>query len=69
VWGIHVVSPEEKRKVQWEGFAEKEGFTEMILIKVTTVFDVVVDTQKATIHNTRVCASYNLAFCRKQLNE
>ena len=30
VWGImgnHVVSPEEeKERLQWEGFAEKEGF-------------------------------------------
>ena len=27
VWGIHVVSPEEeKESLQWEGFAEKEGF-------------------------------------------
>jgi len=22
----HVVSPEEKERLQWEGFAEKEGF-------------------------------------------
>ena len=27
VWGIHVVSPEEeKERLQWKGFAEKEGF-------------------------------------------
>jgi len=27
VWGIHVVSPEEEKgRLQWEGFAEKEGF-------------------------------------------
>jgi len=27
VWGIRVVSPkEEKERLQWEGFAEKEGF-------------------------------------------
>jgi len=27
VWGNHVVSPEEeKERLQWEGFAEKEGF-------------------------------------------
>jgi len=27
VWGIHAVSPEEeKERLQWEGFAEKEGF-------------------------------------------
>ena len=27
VWGYHVVSPEEeKERLQWEGFAEKEGF-------------------------------------------
>jgi len=27
VWGIHVVSPEEeKERLHWEGFAEKEGF-------------------------------------------
>jgi len=27
VWGIHVVSPEEeKERLQWERFAEKEGF-------------------------------------------
>jgi len=27
VWGIIVVSPEEeKERLQWEGFAEKEGF-------------------------------------------
>jgi len=27
VWGIHVVSPEEeKERMQWEGFAEKECF-------------------------------------------
>jgi len=27
VWGIHVVSlEEEKERLQWEGFAEKEGF-------------------------------------------
>jgi len=27
VWGIHVVSPEEeKEKLRWEGFAEKEDF-------------------------------------------
>jgi len=27
VWGIHVISPEEeKERLQWEGFAEKEGF-------------------------------------------
>jgi len=27
IWGIHVVSPEEeKEKLQWEGFAEKEDF-------------------------------------------
>ena len=27
VWGIHVVSPEEeKERLRWEGFAEKEGF-------------------------------------------
>jgi len=27
VWGIHVVSAEEeKERLQWEGFAEKEGF-------------------------------------------
>jgi len=27
VWGIHVVSPEEKKeRLRWEGFAEKEGF-------------------------------------------
>jgi len=26
-WGIHVVSPEEeKERLRWEGFAEKEGF-------------------------------------------
>ena len=26
VWGIHVVSPEEEKdRLQWEGFAEKEG--------------------------------------------
>ena len=24
--GNHVVSPEEKESLQWEGFAEKEGF-------------------------------------------
>jgi len=25
IWGIHVVSPEEeKERLQWEGFAEKE---------------------------------------------
>jgi len=24
--GHHVVSPEEKERLQWEGFAEKEGF-------------------------------------------
>jgi len=24
--GNHVVSPEEKERLQWEGFAEKEGF-------------------------------------------
>ena len=24
--GKHVVSPEEKERLQWEGFAEKEGF-------------------------------------------
>ena len=28
VWGIHVVSPEEeKERLQWEGFAEKEGLS------------------------------------------
>jgi len=27
VWGIHVVSPEEeKERLQWEGFAQKECF-------------------------------------------
>ena len=27
VWGIIVVSPEEeKERLQWKGFAEKEGF-------------------------------------------
>jgi len=27
MWGIHVVSPEEeKERLRWEGFAEKEGF-------------------------------------------
>jgi len=27
VWGIRVVSPEEeKERLRWEGFAEKEGF-------------------------------------------
>jgi len=27
VWGNHVVSPaEDKERLQWEGFAEKEGF-------------------------------------------
>jgi len=27
VWGIHVVSPEEKKeRLRWEGLAEKEGF-------------------------------------------
>jgi len=27
VWGIHVVSPEEeKERLRWEGFTEKEGF-------------------------------------------
>ena len=27
VWGIHAVSPEEeKERLWWEGFAEKEGF-------------------------------------------
>jgi len=27
VWGNYVVSPEEeKERLQWEGFAEKEGF-------------------------------------------
>jgi len=27
VWGIHVLSAEEeKERLQWEGFAEKEGF-------------------------------------------
>ena len=27
VWGNHVISPEEeKERLQWEGFAEKEGF-------------------------------------------
>jgi len=26
-WGIHIVSPEEeKERLRWEGFAEKEGF-------------------------------------------
>ena len=26
-WGIHVISPEEeKERLRWEGFAEKEGF-------------------------------------------
>jgi len=24
--GNHLVSPEEKERLQWEGFAEKEGF-------------------------------------------
>jgi len=24
--GNHVVSPEEKERLQWEGFEEKEGF-------------------------------------------
>jgi len=24
--GNHVVSPEEEERLQWEGFAEKEGF-------------------------------------------
>ena len=24
--GNHVVSPEEKERLQWEGFAENEGF-------------------------------------------
>ena len=24
--GNHVVSPEEEKRLQWEGFAEKEGF-------------------------------------------
>jgi len=24
--GNHVVSPEERERLQWEGFAEKEGF-------------------------------------------
>jgi len=24
--GNHVVRPEEKERLQWEGFAEKEGF-------------------------------------------
>ena len=28
VWGIHVVSPEEEKdRLQWEGFAEKEGLS------------------------------------------
>jgi len=27
VWGNYIVSPEEeKERLQWEGFAEKEGF-------------------------------------------
>ena len=27
MWGIHVVNPEEeKERLRWEGFAEKEGF-------------------------------------------
>jgi len=27
VWGIHVVNPEEeKERLRWEGFAEREGF-------------------------------------------
>jgi len=26
VWGIHVVSPEEKERLWWKGFVEKEGF-------------------------------------------
>jgi len=27
VWGIRVVNPEEeKERLRWEGFAEKEGF-------------------------------------------
>jgi len=25
--GNHVVSPEERERLQWEGFAEKEGLT------------------------------------------
>jgi len=25
-WGINVVGPEGKERLQWEGFAEKEGF-------------------------------------------
>ena len=31
-WGIHVVSPEEeKERLRWEGFAEKEGFKPVFL--------------------------------------
>jgi len=34
VWGIHVDSSEgEEERLQWEGFAEKEGFVSPVKVK------------------------------------
>ena len=35
VWGIHAVSPEEeKERLQWKGYAEKEGFKSLMKERV-----------------------------------